>query len=110
MTGERLIALRLALDLEQPWFASLLGLHATKLQSWEASEEISLHPLQAHILSLLEVQVKLLGPRAPELGRRILKGILMFGPPYGLLVLLQSHYLGYADFASIDDSKPGRRV
>lgn len=95
MTGAKLASLRKALGLELPWFASLLGLHAAKLQRWEASEAISLHPLQAHILSVLDVQVRILGPRAPELGRRILKGVMLYGPPYGLLVLLQAHFAGH---------------
>mgnify|MGYP001393477282 CR=1 FL=1 len=95
MTGAKLAEIRRALGLELPWFASLLGLHAHKLERWEASEEVSLHPLQAHILSVLEVQVRLLGPRAPQLGKRILKGVMLYGPPYGLLVLLQVHFAGH---------------
>ena len=94
MTGEELGLLRKALELELSWFASLLGLHATKLARWEAAEVVPLHPLQANILSILEVQVRKLGPRAPEFGRRILVGVMLYGPTYGLLVLLQSHYAG----------------
>ena len=94
MTGEELGLLRKALELELSWFASLLGLHATKLARWEAAEVVPLHPLQANILSILEVQVRKLGPRAPDLGRRILVGVMLYGPPYGLLVLLQGHYAG----------------
>jgi hypothetical protein len=106
MTGAKLAAIRQALGLELPWFASLLGLHAAKLQRWEAAEEVSLHPLQAHILSVLDVQVRLLGPRAPELGRRILKGVMLYGPPYGLLVLLQVHFEGHVpEFVPSGDSR-----
>jgi transcriptional regulator with XRE-family HTH domain len=94
MTGEEIGLLRKALGLELAWFASLLGLQAEKLARWEASEEVLLHPLQAHILSILEVQVRRLGPLAPDLGRRILVGVMLYGPPYGLLVLLQEHYAG----------------
>ncbi len=96
MTGAKLASLRHALGIELPWFASLLGVHPAKLQSWEAADAISLHPLQAHILSILEVQILLLGVRSPELGRNILKGVMLYGPPYGLLVLLQAHFVGTA--------------
>lgn len=94
MTGEELGLLRKALELELPWFASLLGLRAAKLARWEAAEEISLHPLQASIVSILQIQVRRLGPLAPDLGRRILVGVMLYGPPYGLLVLLQGHFAG----------------
>jgi hypothetical protein len=94
MTGEELGLLRKALGLEPAWFASLLGLHVAKLARWESLEVVSLHPLQAQILSILEVQVRKLGPLAPDLGRRILVGVMLYGPPYGLLVLLQGHYAG----------------
>ena len=96
MTGSKLEAIRLALDLELSWFASLLGLHPSKLEQWERADEVSLHPLQAHILSVLEVQVRLLGARAPSLGRHILKGVMMYGPPYGLLLILQAHFTGHS--------------
>lgn len=96
MTGEALKALRLAYGLELPWFASLLGMTATKLSKWEQSEHISLHPLQAQTVALLELQHRVLGERATAFGRQILLGVMVYGPPYGLYLLLHKHFEGYA--------------
>lgn len=95
-TGAELSLLRKALGLELPWFASLLGLHVAKLEHWEASDrQLPLHALQRNVVTILQVQVRLRGSLgALELGRRILVGVMLYGPSYGLLVLLQGHYAG----------------
>ncbi len=94
MTGEALRTLRRALELELPWFASLLGMTAAKLDTWERSECVSLHPLQAQTLALLETQVRILGIHAPRFGKQILLGVMVYGPPYGLLIILRKHFEG----------------
>lgn len=109
MTGKKLKALRQALNIELPWFASLLGMHVAKLARWEESAELSLHPMQASVVAILELQVRLLGARAPVLGKRIITGMMLYGPPYGLLVALHAHFEGMTfEFVSAAVSEQGK--
>lgn len=96
MTGGKLRSLRQAFGLELAWFASLLGTSAEKLARWEQAAHISLHPLQAQTLAILGAQQRVLGTHAPAFGRQILLGIMVYGPPYGLHLLLCKHFEGHA--------------